>query len=212
MTYASSCIYEIRNIKNGKFYIGSTVNFQRRISVHMHGLTRGIHGNRHLQSSFNKHGKDAFSVNVLLICAREHLLFYEQLALDGLKPDYNILKTAGSPRGTRHTPETIEKMKLAIRNRTKEEWIKIIASRKKHVLVHTDETKIKISRAQSGRIKTADEIRRIGMTVGSFNADQVYEMRGLSCMGYSNREIADKFSAAYSVVYNITRRKTYAWL
>lgn len=60
-----SCVYEIVNIKTGKKYFGSTVNYERRAFRHKNELRNGIHPNRWLQSDFNKYGESAFRFNIL---------------------------------------------------------------------------------------------------------------------------------------------------
>ncbi len=52
--------------------------------------------------------------SVLLVCDRAHLLFYEQRAIDILQPRYNVCRTAGSPKGRRHTPESLAKIRAAM--------------------------------------------------------------------------------------------------
>lgn len=42
-------IYQIRNIVNGKVYIGSAVNIERRWGMHKNRLKAGQHRNIHLQ-------------------------------------------------------------------------------------------------------------------------------------------------------------------
>ena len=65
-------VYKILNIKNNKFYIGSTVDsFKQRIKDHFFKLRKNIHLNSHLQSAFNKYGEEYFEVSILYI--GEHL-------------------------------------------------------------------------------------------------------------------------------------------
>jgi group I intron endonuclease len=59
-----------------------------------------------LQRVYAKYGEDKIVFSVLLICSRGLLLLYEQLALDALKPQYNILKVAGYSLGYKHTHAT----------------------------------------------------------------------------------------------------------
>ena len=47
-----SGIYQIRNLKNGKIYIGSAKCFQVRSSQHQKRLNAGNHHNKHLLSSW----------------------------------------------------------------------------------------------------------------------------------------------------------------
>lgn len=60
-----SGIYQIRNIINNKIYVGSTVCFKNRWAVHLFLLDRNKHGNSHLQSAWNKYGKDNFIFEIL---------------------------------------------------------------------------------------------------------------------------------------------------
>jgi hypothetical protein len=44
-----------------------------------------------------KHGYSNFSLTILEICAKEFLMSKEKHFLDVYSPEYNILKTPGSP-------------------------------------------------------------------------------------------------------------------
>lgn len=61
-----------------------------------------------------KHSFSKFRLEILEYCAAEKCLEREQYYLDLLKPEYNILKVAGSPFGYKHSPEAIAKMKNRI--------------------------------------------------------------------------------------------------
>lgn len=98
-------IYQICNIKNGKRYIGSSVNVDIRLYEHKRVLELGQHHNVYLQRAWDKYGPDAFELSKLLVCILEDVLLYEQWFLDRRKPEYNLSPTAGSPLGYRHTDE-----------------------------------------------------------------------------------------------------------
>jgi group I intron endonuclease len=53
-------IYQIRNLVNGKKYVGSAFNFYNRFRCHLSNLNKNKHDNDHLQKSFNKYGSDNF--------------------------------------------------------------------------------------------------------------------------------------------------------
>jgi len=53
-----SGIYYIKNLKNGKLYIGSAKNFKKRWKQHISDLKNNKHCNIILQRSFNKNKKD----------------------------------------------------------------------------------------------------------------------------------------------------------
>lgn len=55
-----------------------------------------------------KYGFDQFKLEILEYCSREHLLEREQYYLDTIKPEYNLLKIAGSSLGFRHNKATLD--------------------------------------------------------------------------------------------------------
>ena len=55
-------IYKITNRKNGKFYIGSTVDISERRRTHFRQLKKGEHHCFHLQRAYEKYGKDNFEL------------------------------------------------------------------------------------------------------------------------------------------------------
>lgn len=66
-------IYVIENKNNGKFYIGRTNNPDARKRCHFSELRRNVHGNPRLQASFNKHGNDAFTFQVVDFAEDEYI-------------------------------------------------------------------------------------------------------------------------------------------
>lgn len=58
-------IYQIRNLVNGKLYIGSSLWTQKRFPKHKNDLIKGKHSNLHLQASWNKYGQAAFAFEIL---------------------------------------------------------------------------------------------------------------------------------------------------
>ena len=106
----TSGIYKITNLSNGKCYIGSTVNFTKRWNRHKQLLRLNKHHAPHLQAAFNKYGADNFKWEILLICAKSDLIFYEQRALDTYKPEYNVAKVAGAPMAGRTSSEATRKL------------------------------------------------------------------------------------------------------
>ena len=60
-----AAIYEIKNIKNGKVYIGCSTTYPRRWYTHKFNLRKGIHVNKHLQEDYNTFGLEAFEFSVV---------------------------------------------------------------------------------------------------------------------------------------------------
>lgn len=101
----SSGIYQIRNLVNGKRYIGSAKCFRKRWSSHRSHLRKNQHSSRHLQNSWNKRADGAFAFEIIELCGLDVLIEREQWWLDNAKPEYNVSPTAGSPLGVKHPPE-----------------------------------------------------------------------------------------------------------
>lgn len=93
----SSGVYMIKNILDGKKYIGSSVTIRTRLYSHRSELRNNHHRNAKLQNAFNKYGEKFFVVCVLELCEPivSTILFLEQKYLD-LNPEYNIAKIAGT--------------------------------------------------------------------------------------------------------------------
>lgn len=75
-------IYKIQNITDNKVYIGSSINIKSRQYKHFWMLNVGSHYNSHLQSSYNKFGKDSFIFEILELCDPEDLISLENKYID----------------------------------------------------------------------------------------------------------------------------------
>lgn len=154
-----SGIYEIVNTVNGKRYIGSAKRMRYRLKDHRKHLRRQDHDNQKLQRAWNKYGAEVFRYRPLLVCSPENLLFYEQLCIDNLLPEYNICRIAKSSLGTKRTPEhcAAQSARMKGKRMSVEARARMSASRigKKH----SEETKRKMAIAATGR-KLSEEIRQ----------------------------------------------------
>lgn len=154
-------IYQITNLHNGKSYVGSAVRFHSRWRLHKTQLAQGKHHSVVMQRAWNKYGEAAFEFKKLLVCAKADLIWFEQRAIDALKPAYNICKVAGSVLGYRHTDEAKAAASERAtgnthrrgRKESPEYCARISAGRKGKGLgrVFSAETKAKISAAHLGR-------------------------------------------------------------
>lgn len=114
---SKSGVYQIRNIIDGKIYIGSAIHFRLRWQGHVKALRKGYHHSIYLQRAWNKYGEENFVFEILLVCepTKEELLYYEQAALDSYKSydfhiGYNSVKTAKNALGYQHRDESKLKM------------------------------------------------------------------------------------------------------
>lgn len=113
-------VYQIKNLKNGKIYIGSTTQgFFERFDQHIVDLNNKKHKNIHLQNAWNVYGEDTFEFSILEYCLSNDCLNREQYYLDSIKSwdknvGYNINKLAtGTPE---LTEEVINKRTLTFTN------------------------------------------------------------------------------------------------
>jgi group I intron endonuclease len=152
-------IYKIKNLINGDFYIGQSINLHKREIDHFGKLRRKESRNTHLQNAFNKYGKENFIFKVLLYCEPDQLTYYEQKMVDILNPHYNIRKNCvDSPRGTIASAETRKKISDAGKGRilSDESRNKISIARKG--MIFPKEHRENISKALTGR-KMPEELR-----------------------------------------------------
>lgn len=105
-----SGIYKIINNVNGKIYIGSSEDIERRWYHHKNCLNKGTHINKHLQAAWNKYGENSFSFEIVEKCNPEDNLEIEQKYLDMYWDEkilYNIARYAEAPmKGRTHTEAT----------------------------------------------------------------------------------------------------------
>ena len=109
-------VYRWVNRVNGNSYVGSSVNlgdrFRQYFSVTF--LESELKkGKSIIYLSLLKHGYSAFSLEVLEYTEKDQTVIREQFFMDLFKPGYNILMTAGSFIGFKHSETTKEKMRTA---------------------------------------------------------------------------------------------------
>ena len=93
-------IYGIKNLVNGKWYIGQSVNIERRKPSHFARLKSGNHRNPYLQRAYLKHGRDNFEFQVIEIVSEDTLDMRECFWIEFYKsthPQYGYnLETGGN--------------------------------------------------------------------------------------------------------------------
>lgn len=75
------CVYAIRCRPTGRVYIGKTRDLSGRAHTHFGKLRRGRHGNKALQSDWNKFSEGSFSMEVMGTFASDAEAFEGELAL-----------------------------------------------------------------------------------------------------------------------------------
>ncbi|HNC83786.1 MAG TPA: GIY-YIG nuclease family protein [Nitrospira sp.] len=150
-------VYRIRNVSNGNFYVGSSINIKARFRKHRRDLNLGVHHCEPLQRAWLKHGADCFRFETIetffdasMLADAENALLKEH---HGTSVCYNVGTASGSAfLARKHTDETKAKLSEAHKG-------------KQHRLGHTNspEHRQKISQAMKGKKKSpehADKIRQ----------------------------------------------------
>lgn len=224
-----SGVYCIENKVNGRSYVGSAVDIAKRWKEHLRQLREGRHHSRFMQRCWDKYGEAAFSFRILLFCAREHVLMYEQILLDAWKPEYNTSPTAGSQLGYRHSEESRARMSEARRkdfspmtgkSHTEETKRRISESRKgKGGGPRSPDRLAKISKALKGRVVTKEMRERISKTLtgtstgrGVLSEEQVRSIRALWAKGLRKCEIAKELGLKSSWVNTVVDGHGYGWV
>lgn len=158
-------IYKI--ICNGKIYIGSANNIDKRWKRHVNDLKKNKHVNIHLQRAFDKYGIESFHFEIVELCNKEELLLKEQLYIDNFQPfnenGFNIGKKASGGDNLTNNPNreniidrmtktlnlTISKMS---EDERKNKWARIGILNPNYGKNCSEEIKVKISLNNKGRV------------------------------------------------------------
>lgn len=226
-------IYEIRNLVNGKRYIGSAVNFGNRWGKHLSELRRGVHHSRHLQASWSKHGLAAFEFRPIIICSKSNLLLYEQIALDYYKPEFNIRIKAESALGVKRTPEFIEKVKAgraasggwSPSKATREKISATLKGRRGRKAAPEAIERMRAAQrargsdhlrplwdAKIGVPRTAEVKQKLSRASAKLSECQVRLIRDRAADGELQKSLGMEFGVRQSCISEIVRRVTYTWV
>ena len=105
-------VYKWTNKLSGKVYIGSSANLSKRLSnYYSYSLISRFQHSMLIYKALLKHGYSNFSLEILEYCNPSNVIEREQYYIDLFNPEYNLLPTAGSPLGYKHTEETLLKFK-----------------------------------------------------------------------------------------------------
>lgn len=215
-----SGVYQIRNTKTQKRYIGSGVSIRDRWAKHQRTLRAGTHHNVALQNAWNKYGADVFLFELLEeVTVLEQLVVREQAYLDGSprKMLYNIRRIAESNLGLRHTQETREKQRQA-----KLGWCPSAGARELNRQAHlgkraTKATRQKMSRAHSGVAQTKEHAIKRGRATGKslrkqspIQWNQINTIRREWMRGViTQSDLATRYRVTQGTIYKIVHNKSW---
>jgi group I intron endonuclease len=159
----NSGIYHIKNTVSNGIYFGRSVDVPDRLSHHRHQLKRGVHVNKRLQHSWNKHGEQAFEFKMIWEEAPDNLEELEGLVLETVWGNerlfnHHSLSVGGFMPNNKlgcftRSEETKKKISVAFTGREFSEQHKQNIAKGKTGLKASDDTKKKMSSVKVGKAR-----------------------------------------------------------
>lgn len=147
-----NAIYIIKNRINGKIYLGSSTNVEKRLSTHKQLLKRNKHHSYKLQRAWNRYGEENFEFEIYeeIFFPKDYLKYWKFQYLDSLETFY-IQSMECHVKGYNISPFADRPLI------TKEGIMKGITTRRKNgSFQKTQEQKINLSNG----IKNSDKFKR----------------------------------------------------
>jgi group I intron endonuclease len=111
-------IYKIQSkCKPERVYIGSAVDIRVRWNIHRSDLKLGEHHSKKLQRHYDKYGLCDLRFSILIECDKKDIVAHEQFFIDCYHPYFNNAMTARSMLGYKHSEETKRKFSLLRKGR-----------------------------------------------------------------------------------------------
>jgi group I intron endonuclease len=110
-----SDIYMLTNKLTKDIYIGQSIDISKRFKKYFSISYIKSKDSFIISRGLIKYGYSNFSLTILEYCGRSDLNIREQYYFDKLKPKYNILKTAGSSQGFKHSEKTKSKISKSLK-------------------------------------------------------------------------------------------------
>lgn len=155
-------IYKITNKINGKFYIGQSVDIERRFMEHKtpHGTITSI------KLAMRKYGKENFLFEVIEECLEEDLNEREMYWIAALKPQYNRCSGGTGSKNHHVSQETREELSL----KSRAYWDRLPDEKKQAILNNltgppvghsvSEETREKLRAANLGKKQSIETIEK----------------------------------------------------
>lgn len=187
-----SGIYLWTNKLNGKSYVGSGVDLKNRLKNY-YSLnlmeTRIKLGQSAIYAAILKYGISNFKLDILEYCELSDVIDREGHYFNLLKPEYNLLPTAGSWLGYKHSEESKNKIRASLlgKNAGKSNPMFGVLSENHPMFgkTHSEETKLKMSKSRGTAVEVIDLETSVRSSYASFN--KAAEVMGVSAAALTKR-------------------------
>lgn len=194
-------VYAIRNLNNGKSYVGASRNLSNRKRNHFSALNRNEHVNMNLQESFNADGSEAFVFEVLEMVSEERLREVEQSYIDSGEFEFNISLNSVGGCGLDNHPlrdEIVAKLSAAQTGKKRAPEVGEKISKATTGLKRSTETRAKMSAAKTGKRKTAEHKRKLSEAAkGKAKSQEIRDKIGAAKLGKYVGENSTRFTGWY---------------
>lgn len=201
-------IYLFTHLDTQKSYVGSSANLSRRFTYYFSKVNISRNTKSRIHNALLLYGYSSFSLTILEYIeitnlpreeAKKIILGREQYFLGKILPEYNILKTAGSLLGFKHSNATILKFQDRINSKNP-----------MFGKLHSIETKQKLSELKKGKLRSEETKKKIGKTnskkVFVYQNDPLTNKRiFLKCIDIFS-ESAEYFNCSYATIKNYVNK------
>lgn len=156
-------VYQILNTVNGKCYVGSSANMERREKSHFSMLARGSHHSVKLGRAYVKHGREAFVFAHLEVCDQADTLVREESwirAKNAVAGGYNIRSIPNSSFGVKLTDEQRKRISERMKLRDVSAMVKASANLRRGKPLSA-ERRARLSVALSGKPKSPEHVAKV---------------------------------------------------
>ena len=192
-------IYLLRNVVNGKVYVGQSVNCHMRLKQHIKESKRN-RSRSHLYKAMRKHGHDSFEMEILeevAMTTQDHLddrECYWIKRLDACNPSTGYNFRPGGQQNQVVDAEARERISAKLRGRKQPPEL-VERNKQSHIGIPcTESAKLKISAFHAGKTLDRDAAEAIKIDVSAqFNRPEV-KKRSIWSMP---QEVRDQVSARF---------------
>lgn len=194
-------IYKITNKINGKFYIGQSVDIERRFMEHKtpHGTMTSV------KLAMKKYGKENFSFEVIEECSEDELNEREMYWIATLKPQYNRCGGGTGARG-HHVSEEV---RSELSRKSKAYWDRLPDEKKQSIVSNltghpigyatSEKTKEKLRAANLGKKQSRNTVEKRKQTIAEMKKNGYVQTNS----GHKKKVICKETGVVYESVKSV---------